>query len=163
MSEAYYPSYLKGLFSALKTRYNAKKDPATGKWRVTVAIFDKTKPTAAAPTKKPLNLLAFKAPFMVSEAQACTPLTSPTVIFIDGFAVVDITGVNYSSTCNNYNYPDTRSCPLSNYITIEIPLAQNLQIKDASASGNKYEQTYKDMNSSGNNVAVFNASPKIVK
>ena len=47
MSEAYYPSYLKGLFSALKTRYNANKD-ANGKWRVTVAVFDKNRPTAAA-------------------------------------------------------------------------------------------------------------------
>ena len=99
---------------------------------------------------------------MVSEAQACTPLTTPN-IYVDGFAVVDITAVNYSSNCDAYDYPDTRSCPLSNYISIEIPLTQNLQLKDAGASGNQFQQTYNAMNSSGNHVGVFNAAPKIVK
>ena len=98
MSEGNYPSYLKNLFSALKTRYDAKKD-ANGKWRVTVAVYDRTKPTAAVPAKKPWYLLAFQAPFKVSEAQACTPLLTPTV-YIDGFAVVNITGVSYNSSCN---------------------------------------------------------------
>jgi hypothetical protein len=162
MSEGNYPSYLKNLFSALKTRYDAKKD-ANGKWKVTIAVYSSTKPTAALPAKKPWYLWAFQAPFKVSEAQACTPLLTPTV-YIDGFAVVNITGVSYNSSCDtNLTAANAASCPKTCSMTIEIPLTQNLQTTDASAGGNNFEQTYNSMNSNANPVGVFNVAPKLVK
>lgn len=161
MSEAYYPSYHKKLFSALQTRYNNNKN-TNGKWRVTIAIYDKNKPTASVKPPQTWNLFGLTIPQIVHEAQACTTLKSP-VIYIDGFAMVDIIGVTYKSDCSNYTYPDNRSCPLANSMTIEIPLDQNLQVRDAVAGGNNYERTYNSMNPAAKKVAVFNAAPKIVK
>ncbi|MGQ9920350.1 MAG: pilus assembly protein TadG-related protein [Desulfobacca sp.] len=161
MSEAYYPSYHKKLFSALQERYNEKKN-AQGKWRVTIAIYDKNKPTASVKPPQTWNLFGLTIPQLVPEAQACTALKSP-VIYIDGFAMVDIIGVTYKSDCSYYSYPDDRSCPKANSMTIEIPLDQNLQIRDAVAGGNNYERTYNAMNPQAKKVAVFNAAPKIVK
>jgi hypothetical protein len=161
MSEGNYPSYLKNLFSALKTRYDAKKD-ANGKWRVTIAIYDRNQPTAATP-KKSWFQWAFQGPFKVSEAMACTALLTPTV-YIDGFAVVDIIGVSYNSGCNtSLNASNPSSCPQTCSMTIEIPLTQNFQTTDANATGNNYEQSYNNMNTSANPVGVFNTAPKLVK
>ena len=171
MSEWQWGSNVKTFFTDLKTRYNAKKD-ANGKWKVTVAVYDPNQPHAARPTKNPWYMLGFKAPSLVSEAQACQPLTTPYV-YTDGFAVINITGVTANSGCvttsgtdstgKYYQVTDPNSCRNTCSMTIEIPLTQNFQATDATASGNNFQQSYNAMNSGANPVGIFNAAPKIVK
>jgi Flp pilus assembly protein TadG len=171
MSEWQWGSNVKTLFSNLKTRYDAKKD-TNGKWRVTVAVYDRNQPTAARPTKNLWDMLAFKASSLVSEAQACTAYNTPYV-YTDGFAVIDITGVTVNSSCVTtsgtnssgayYQVVDPNSCRNTCSMTIEIPLTQNFRATDATAGGNNFERTFNAMNTSGNPVGVFNAAPKIVK
>jgi Flp pilus assembly protein TadG len=171
MSEWQWGSNIKTLFSNLKTRYDANKD-ANGKWRVTVAVYDRNQPTALRPSKSPWSRLAFKAASLVSEAQACTAYNTPYV-YTDGFAVIDITGVTVKSNCvttsgtnsqgQYYQVVDPNSCRNTCSMTIEVPLDQNFRVTDATATGNNFERTFSSMNGSGNPVGVFNAAPKIVK
>ena len=171
MSEWQWGGNIKNFFNALKTRYNNKKD-ASGKWRVTVAIYDPTKPTAAAPHTRPWRGLALLSPFSVSEAHACASYNIPAV-YIDGFAVVDITNVTVNSSCvttsgkdslgQYYQVVNPNSCRNTCSVTVEVPIDNNLPITDASAGGNNYNRTFQDMNASGNPVAVWNRMAKLVK
>ncbi len=172
MSEWRWGGNVKNFFNALKTRYNAKKD-ANGKWRVTVAIYDPTKPTAAAPPEKPWTRLAFWKPSLISKAYACASYKIPAV-YIDGFVAVDITGVTVNASCvttsgtnsqgQYYQVVNPNSCRNTCSVAMEIPpLDQNQQATDANAMGNNFQRTYQDMNSSSNPVALWNKAAKLVK
>jgi Flp pilus assembly protein TadG len=170
ISEYRWTSNVYNNFNYMKNRFNAEKDPATGKWRVTVAVYGTTDPLAAAPTPNPWLKLAQRLLPGPTAAYACASYTSPAV-WVQGFVTLDIKKVLcdsngdgvWDTTCKNYSHPDNRSCYQKCYMEVEVPLNQNFVSYDQSAKPTPVEQSYQDMNPSANNVGNFASVPFLVK
>lgn len=155
-------------FYYLRNRYNAEKD-ASGKWRVTAAVYGTNDPMAAAPSPHPWLNLAQRL-LGPRAAHACASYTVPSV-HVQGFITLDITKVicdkngdgNWDSYCKNYSYPDSRSCYEKCYMEVEVPLNQNFKTTDQSSTTNPKQQSYQDMNPSASNVGNFASVPFLVK
>ena len=163
ISEWQWASNVYDNFTYLKTRFTSEKSTTTGKWRVTVAVYKNTNPLAAAPP--PVNRWLGLAQRLLpgpTAAYACTSYTSP-VVYVQGFATVDITNVTCNSTCKNYSYPDSRSCYQTCSASLEVPLTSNFVSTDQSSTVNPAQQSYHDMNSSASTVGNFASVPFLVK
>lgn len=161
ISEYRWASNVYNNFTYLKNRYNSSKD-ATGKWRVTAAVYSPTPVTAAAPPANPWLGLAQQLLPGPKPAYACASYTSP-VSYVQGFITLDVTGVSCESTCKNYAYPDSRSCYQTCYMDLSVPLDQNFVSADKSSTVQPYSRDYQDMNSSANPVGTFASVPFLVK
>jgi Flp pilus assembly protein TadG len=162
ISEWQWASNVYDNFTYLKTRYTSSKG-SNNKWRVTVAVYKNTNPLAAAPP--PVNRwlgLAQKLLPGPTAAYACTSYTSP-VVYVQGFATIDITGVTCDSTCKNYSYPDSRSCYQTCSASVEVPLTSNFVSGDQSSTVNPAQRSYNDMNSGAGSVGTFASVPFLVK
>ena len=164
-SEHIYGMYLKDYFEWMRSRWNTKKD-ASGKWRVTVAVYSPTQVTAYRPQNSWLKLAARLIPG-VSQAHACTVIKTP-VVYTQGFATIDITNVYVQYRCNEANNgtiqrDDPNSCRNTCYMEIEVPMDQNTVSTDKGSNPVPYQKDYKDMNPSAQEVGVFASVPRIVK
>jgi hypothetical protein len=147
-------------FTYLKSRFTSEK-AANGKWRTTVAVYYKDKPSAEL---QPLNTWLGLAQSLLGPkpAYACMSYTSP-VSYVEGFITIDVTGVTCNSTCKNYSYPDSRSCYNKCYMNLEIPVDQNF-VTPGTNSNPVPGQTTQEMNPNApNNVGNFAAVPYLVK
>jgi Flp pilus assembly protein TadG len=170
ISEYRWTSNVYNNFNYMKNRFNAEKDPATGKWRVTVAVYGTTDPLAAAPTPNPWLKLAQRLLPGPTAAYACASYTSPAV-WVQGFVTLDIKKVmcdyngdgTWDSTCTSKAYPNDGSCYKKCYMEVEVPLNQNFVSYDQSAKPTPVERSYQDINPSASNVGNFASVPYLVK
>jgi hypothetical protein len=113
----YGKAYIGPIFQRLQKAYYYKTTgnvntapPAGTPWRVTLAVYGTTpNPMAAVPQKASYLFLArLLAPFLPSEAYACYTMPPPKA-YIHGFVNADITGVTYTTDCDdgNYTFPKT--------------------------------------------------------
>ncbi len=87
--------------------------------------------------------------------------TSP-VSYVEGFITVDVTGVTCSSTCKNYNYPDSRSCYNVCSMNVDVPIDN--YVTPGTNANPVPGQTSQQMNpNAGSNVGNFAAVPYLVK
>uniref|UniRef100_A0A7C3Z1E8 Uncharacterized protein n=1 Tax=Desulfobacca acetoxidans TaxID=60893 RepID=A0A7C3Z1E8_9BACT len=157
-------------FSYLRNRFNTSKDPTTGKWRVTAAVYSTTNPMAAgAPLKPWLGLAQLLLPGP-KPAYACASYTVPAV-YVQGFITLDVKEVIcdknddgvWDSNCKNYAYPSSYSCDKKCKVVLEVPLDQNFVSTDQSSTIVPKERSYKDMNAGANPVGNFASVPFLVK
>jgi hypothetical protein len=147
-------------FKYLKDRYNAEKD-ASGKWRVTAAVYGTDDPMAAARPVRPWLRLA-QSLLGPKAAHACASYTVPSV-YVQGFATVDVKEVSCESSCKYYSYPDSRSCYNTCYMEMEVPLKDNFVSNDQSSTPNPTQRDYHDMNPTAHKVGNFVSVPFLVK
>ncbi len=147
-------------FKYLKDRYNAEKD-ASGKWRVTAAVYGTDDPMAAARPVHPWLRLA-QSLLGPKAAHACASYTVPSV-YVQGFATVDVKEVSCESSCKYYSYPDSRSCYNTCYMEMEVPLKDNFVSNDQSSTPNPTQRDYHDMNPTAHKVGNFASVPFLVK
>jgi Flp pilus assembly protein TadG len=113
----YGKAYIGPIFQRLKKAYNYKTTgnvntaPAAGTpWRVTLAVYGTTPNPLALQHQKTgfMSLARLLAPFLPSEAYACYTMPPPKA-YINGFVNADITGVTYTTDCDdgNYTFPKT--------------------------------------------------------
>ena len=165
-TEHIYGQYLKDYFEWMRTRWLANKNSSTGKWRVTVPVYSPPPVTASRPQNSWLKLASRLIPG-VSQAHACTLISTP-VVYVQGFATIDITNVYVKSYCNEANNgytqkTDPNSCRNTCYMDIEVPLDQNTVSTDKGSNPTPYSKNYQDMYSNANPVGVFSAVPRLVK
>jgi len=183
ISEYLYASNIKSIFQTFKNAYNAKKDPATGKWRVCVPVYSNS--TVAQDLRKGLMYLA-RLIYPAPEAHACFTFWTQTYpggnvpIYVHGFANVDIVNVNYDSGCdtcspyapavsNNVSYlsaldcmvNNPNSCRNTNSVTIQVPLDGSTVSPPGSVSGGPSNQIVNP--AAPGNVGAFASIPKLVK
>lgn len=163
ISEYQWASNIKTIFSAFKNAYNAKKDPASGKWRVTVPIYSTQNPLAQR-LQRGLNYLA-RLLSPVSQAHACFNFWTQTYpggnvpIYVNGFANVDITGVTYNSNCDDCSpyapaadgksylstvdcmVKSSQSCRNANSVSVEVPVDASTVSPPGTTSGGPSNQT----------------------
>ena len=169
ISEYRWTSNVYNNFNYLKNQYNTEKD-ASGKWRVTVAVYSTEDPMAAAPTPPSWLRLVQRLLPGPKPAFACASYTVPSV-YVQGFVTVDVKKVIcdkngdgvWDTTCKNYSYPNENSCYEKCYMEVEVPLNQNFVTEDQSSTTNPKQQSYQDMNPSANNVGNFASTPFLVK
>jgi hypothetical protein len=126
------------MFDALKKAYTKNKN-ANNKWRVLLPVYDRK--TAANPTNQGLLRLAQFFSFGPAPAHACVQYV-PNVRVL-GFAVADITGVNYNSSCTQCSSSDLTclnkdtSCSRTNYASIDVyPDSSGVAPKGGESGGN---------------------------
>ncbi|MFZ5449314.1 MAG: pilus assembly protein TadG-related protein [Thermodesulfobacteriota bacterium] len=113
----YGKSYIGPIFQRLKKAYNYKTTgnadtapPAGTAWRVTLPVYGTTTNPMASRFQKSqfISLTRLLAPFLPSEAYACYTMPPPK-IYVNGFVNADITGVTYTTSCDdcNYTFPKT--------------------------------------------------------
>jgi Flp pilus assembly protein TadG len=103
-------AYIAPIFQNLQKAYNYKTTgsattapPAGTAWRTTLAVHGLLS-TASLPRKAGfLSLARLLSPFGVSEAWACATISYPK-IEVSTFVNVDITGVTYTSSCDDCSY-----------------------------------------------------------
>jgi Flp pilus assembly protein TadG len=152
-------------FTYLKSRFTSEK-AANGKWRTTVAVYYKDKPSAEL---QPLNTWLGLAQSLLGPkpAYACMSYTSP-VSYVEGFITVDVTNVTVGPSsgknkCTNFNYDDSRSCVETSYMDLEIPVDQNF-VTPGTNSNPVPGQTTQEMNPNApTNAGNFAAVPYLVK
>ncbi len=184
LSEYLYASNIKSIFQTFNNAYNAKKDPATGKWRVCVPVYGDHS-TVAQNFRKTLMYLA-RLIYPVAEAHACFTFWTQTYpggnvpIYVNGFANLDIVNVNYDSGCddcspyapavsNNGSYLSTvdcmvnnpNSCRNTNSVTIQVPLDGSTVSPPGSVAGGPSNQIINP--GAPGNVGAFASIPKLVK
>jgi Flp pilus assembly protein TadG len=170
ISEYRWSSNVYNNFYYLRNRFNAEKD-ATGKWRVTVAVYSINDPMAAAPPP-PNSLLRLAQRLLPGPkpAYACASYTVPSV-YVQGFVTLDVTKVicdknddgNWDSDCKYKSYPNEYSCYNKCYMEVEVPLNDNFVTDDKSSTTDPKQQSYQDMNSDGSDVGLFASVPYLVK
>lgn len=166
VTENIYGQYLIQYFQWMQAKWKAKKNPATGKWRVTVPVFSPTPVTSSLPQNSWIRLALRLLPG-VSQANAC--LIEPTpVVYCQGFATIDITNVYVKSGCNQANNgttqkTDPNSCRNTCYMEFDVPLDLNTVSTDKGSNPIPYQKDYKDMFNPANEIGVFAAVPRLVK
>jgi len=183
ISEYQWASNITSIFSAFKSAYNAKKDASTGNWRVMVPIYSPQNPLAHR-LERGLNYLA-RLLSPVSPAHACFKFWDQSYpggnvpIYVEGFANVDITGVTYTSSCDDcspyspaadgkkYNSTvdcmvnSSLSCRNTNSVSVEVPVDASTVSSAGTTSGGPSNET---MNSGApTNVGAFAGIPVLVK
>jgi Flp pilus assembly protein TadG len=173
-------SYIGPIFQNLQKAYyykttgSATRAPAAGTaWRTTLVVH-KPLSTASLPQKTGfMSLARLLAPFWVSEAYACSTLTTPT-IQVAGFVNVDITDVTYNSSnsddCTSYSgYASKKDCLTNksdstwntNTVTIKNVTDTSTVSPPGSVSGG---QSANNINTGAPaNVGSFATSGKLVK
>jgi Flp pilus assembly protein TadG len=163
LSEYQWASNIKTIFQSFQAAYNAKKNPVTGKWRVIVPIYSTHNPLANR-LQKGLEYLARLMPFSLSQAHACFEFWNQgypggnVPIYVNGFANVDITNVNYVPTCDDCSkyspakdgkkYLNTLDCMVksalscrnANTVTVEVPTASSTVSPPGTQSGGPSNQ-----------------------
>jgi Flp pilus assembly protein TadG len=171
LSEYYYGSYNQTNFTLLKTRFNAAKNPTTGKWRITAAVYSTNTVSGLARQNSWLQLAGRFLPG-VSQAWACTPYSYPAV-YVQGFITLDVTGVSATynpGQCHSLVTTDgttqvTNPCSCRNqlYAKLEVPTTLNTVTSDKGGSPVPFQRDYQDMNAAAAAVGVFAAVPRLVK
>jgi hypothetical protein len=164
VSEYKWPSIQYTNFKNLKVRFGGSDGVATvtGRWRMTVAVYSSTAVTGALP-QNPWSALIAKFLPWPTPAYACQTYSTP-VVYVQGFANVDVTEVNCDKNCQSYDYTHAKSCRNTCYVKFEVPLSKNTVSTDKSSNPIPYQRDYSQMNPSNpNQVGVFAGVPRLVK
>lgn len=187
VSEYQWASNIKSIFQALKSAYNAKQGTyddkykyqnPSGKWRVWAPVYKTTNPLAQR-LQEGMQYLARLLPLGVTPAHACFTFWTQTYpggnvpIYVNGFTMVDITGVTYNANCNDCSpytpYLNTldcmvnnpQSCRNANSVTIEVPVDSNTIAPPGSQSGGPDNQHLTPGGAA--NAGALATIPKLVK
>jgi Flp pilus assembly protein TadG len=143
LSEYQWAGNIKSIFQAFANAYNQKKD-SQGKWYVNVPVYSTNSPMARHRQTLYWHLARRLLPG-VTEAQACYTFWNQSYpggnvpIYVNGFANVEITNVNYNPTCLTSGMPDQvtnpDSCRNTNSVTVEVPTDQSTVSPPGSLSG----------------------------
>ncbi len=182
ISEYQWASNIKTIFQTLQQAYNAKKN-SSGKWRVCVPVYNTQTPVAQRLLKGVMDLARVFS-LGPSEAQACFTFWTQSYpggnvpVYVNGFANVDITGVNYVSTCDDCspyapaadhkNYLSTLDCMVksslscrnANSVTVEVPVSNDTVSPPGSLSG---QPNYYTNPSNPTNPQALATIPRLVK
>ncbi len=167
VSEWEWQSNILSNFQALQTRFTSSKSSATGKWRVTAAVYYTNNPLSAAPTVNRWLGLA-QSLLGPKPAYACYSYPTP-VVYTQGFVTIDITGVTVgptsgSNSCTNFSdNTNSKSCTQTCSLDFEVPLTQNTMSTDTSSTIVPKERNYHDINSGAGSVGNFASVPFLVK
>jgi Flp pilus assembly protein TadG len=143
LSEYQWAGNIANIFQAFASAYNRKKD-SRGKWYVNVPVYSTLSPLAQRPQSF-YWLMARRLLPGVTEAQACYTFWNQSYpggnvpIYVDGFANVEITNVNYNPSCVTSSMPDQvtnpDSCRNTNSVNVEVPTDQSTVSPPGSVSG----------------------------
>jgi len=143
LSEYQWAGNIKSIFQAFANAYNQKKD-GRGKWYVNVPVYSTTSPLAQHRQSFYWHMARRLLPG-VTEAHACYTFWNQSYpggnvpIYVNGFANVEITHVNYNSTCLTSGMPDQvtnpDSCRNTNSLTVEVPTDQSTVSPPGSLGG----------------------------
>jgi Flp pilus assembly protein TadG len=143
LSEYQWAGNITSIFQAFANAYNQKKD-SQGKWYANVPVYSTTSPLAQH-QQTFYWLMARRLLPGVTEAHACYTFWNQTYpggnvpIYVNGFANVEITSVNYNPTCLTSSMPDQvtnpDSCRNTNSLNVEVPTDQSTVSPPGSLSG----------------------------
>jgi Flp pilus assembly protein TadG len=143
LSEYQWAGNIKSIFQSFANAYNQKKD-SQGKWYVNVPVYSTTSPMAQKRQTFPWHLAKRLLPGVI-EAHACYTFWNQSYpggnvpIYVNGFANVEITNVNYNPTCLSVGMPDQvtnpDSCRNTNSLTVEVPTDQSTLSPPGSLGG----------------------------
>jgi Flp pilus assembly protein TadG len=143
LSEYQWAGNIKSIFQAFQNAYNQKKD-SQGKWYVNVPVYSTTSPLAQQRQTFYWHMARRLLPG-VSEAHACYTFWNQSYpggnvpIYVNGFANVEITNVNYNSSCLTCSMPDQvtnpDSCRNTNSLNVEVPTDQSTVSPPGSLGG----------------------------
>ena len=143
LSEYQWAGNIKSIFQSFATAYNQKKD-AQGKWYVNVPVYSTTSPMAQQRQTFYWHM-ARRLLSGVTEAHACYTFWNQSYpggnvpIYVNGFANVEITNVNYNPTCLTVGMPDQvnnpDSCRNTNSLTVQVPTDQSTVSPPGSLGG----------------------------
>lgn len=143
LSEYQWAGNITSIFQSFANAYNQKKDN-NGKWYVHVPVYSTASPLAQRPQTFYWQMARRLLPG-VAEAHACYTFWNQSYpggnvpIYVNGFANVEITNVNYNPTCVTTGMPDQvnnpDSCRNTNSLNVEVPTDQSTVSPPGSVGG----------------------------
>jgi Flp pilus assembly protein TadG len=168
LSEYQWAGNITSIFQAFANAYNQKKD-SQGKWYANVPVYSTISPLAQR-RQTFYWLMARRLLPGVTEAHACYTFWNQTYpggnvpIYVDGFANVEITNVNYNPTCVTTGMPDQvtnpDSCRNTNSVNVDVPTDQSTVSPPGSVGGGPDNQ---HINPDAPLVGAFATVPKLVE
>jgi Flp pilus assembly protein TadG len=169
LSEYQWAGNITSIFQAFANAYNQKKN-GQGKWYANVPVYSTSSPLAQRPQTFYWQMARRLLPG-VTEAHACYTFWNQTYpggnvpIYVNGFANVEITNVNYNPTCVASSMPDQvnnpDSCRNTNSLNVEVPTDQSTLSPPGSLSGGPDNQHISP--GATPQVGAYAMIPKLVK
>jgi Flp pilus assembly protein TadG len=182
ISEYQWAGNIKTIFKTLKTAYDHNKN-SQDRWRVCVPVYSPSNPVAENLRRGLMYLARLMSP--VTAGHACFNFWQQSYpggdvpIYVNGFANVDITGVQYDNQCDDCSpyspakdhkkYQSTLDCMVksslscrnNNWIDVEVPVDTSTVSPPGSSSGGPENHTINP--GAPGKVGALAAIPRLVK